>query len=65
VNKRFFGWFEEEESFTEYETEAILRGTSPNQFPEATVEKLKRTFLFDQLDVLPRNLGVLIEQGSS
>ncbi len=65
VNKRFFRWFEEEESFTEYETEAILRGTSPNQFPEATVEKLKRTFLFDQLDVLPRNLDVLIKPGSS
>ena len=64
VNKRFFGWFEEEESFTEYETEAILRGTSPNQFPEATIEKLKRTFLLDQLDVLPRNLDVLIKQHS-
>ena len=64
VNKRFFRWFEEEESFTEYETELILRGTSPNQFPEATVEKLKRTFLFDQLDVLPRNLDVLIKPGS-
>lgn len=62
ANKRFFRWFDEEESFTEEETEAILRGTSLNQFPEATVEKLRRTFLSDQLDVLPRNLNVLLEQ---
>ncbi len=65
VNKRFFRWFEGEESFTEYETELILRGTSPNQLPKATIKKLKKTFEFDQLDVLPRNLNVLIEQGSS
>lgn len=66
VNKRFFRWFEEgQESFTEKETELILKGTSPNQFPQATVEKLKRVCLFDQLDVMLRNLDVLIEQGSS
>ena len=65
ANKRFFRWFEGEESFTEKETELILKGTSPNQLPQATVEKLKRLYLLYQLDVVPRNLNVLIEQGSS
>jgi len=65
ANKRFFRWFEGEESFTEKETELILKGTSPNQLPQATVEKLKRLYLLYQLDVIPRNLDVLIKQGSS
>ena len=65
VNKGVFNWFEEEGSFTEEETELILKGTSPNQLPQATVEKLKRLYLLYQLDVIPRNLDVLIEQGSS
>ena len=65
ANKRFFNWFEEEGSFTEEETELILKGTSPKQLPHATVEKLEKFYLLDQMDVIPRNLDVLIKQGSS
>ncbi len=53
------------ESFTEKETKLILHGTSPNQLPQATAEKLKRLCLLYQLDVFPRNLDVLFERGSS
>jgi len=64
ANKRSFLWFEEKGSFTEEETELILKGTSPKQLPHATVEKLEKLYLLDQMDVIPRNLDVLIKQGS-
>lgn len=65
ANKKFFNWFEEKESFTKEETELILKGTSRHQLPLATIGKLQRIYLWDDMDILPRNLNVLIEQHSS
>ena len=65
ANIEFRNWFEEKESFTEEETELILRGTSRYQLPRETIGKLQRLYLSDYIDVMPRNLSVLIEQHSS
>ena len=66
ANKKFIKWFEEKGSFTEKETELILRGTSYYQLPRATIGKLQRLYLSDGIiDRTPRNLNVLIEQHST
>ncbi len=62
VNKKFNNWFEETESFTEQETEAILKGVSRHQLPETAAGKLERLYLLDDLSLMPRNLGVLIKK---
>jgi epoxyqueuosine reductase len=64
ANKKFFNWFEEKESFTEKETELILKGTSCHKLPRATANKLQRLNLLEDLDIIPRNLNVLIKQHS-
>lgn len=66
ANKKFFNWFEEKESFTEEETELILKGTSRHQLPRTAIGKLQRLYLSDGIiDRMPRNLNVLIEQHST
>ena len=61
ANKKLLHWFEEKESFTEEETELILKGISRYQLPRATVDKLQRLCLSDSIiDRIPRNLNVLI-----
>ena len=65
ANKKLLNWFEEKESFTEEETELILKGTSRYQLPRATIGKLQRIYLWDDMEIIPRNLNVLIEQRSS
>ena len=65
ANKKFFNWFEEKESFTEEETELILKETSRYRLPRATIGKLQRIYLWDNMAIMPRNLNVLIEQRSS
>ncbi len=66
ANKKLLSWFEEKESFTEEETELILKGTSRHQLPRATIDKLQRLYLSDSIiDRMPRNLSVLIEQYST
>jgi len=65
VNKKFLTWFEEKESFTEKETELILKGTSAHQLPQATANKLHRLYLLDDMNLLSRNLNILIERYSS
>ncbi|MBA7622444.1 Epoxyqueuosine reductase [subsurface metagenome] len=62
ADKRLFNWFEEKESFTEEETELILKGTSRYQLPRTTIGKLQRLYLLDDIDVMPRNLNALIKQ---
>lgn len=61
VNKRFAKWVEEGETFNEAETELILKGTPLNHLPAETVDKLKRSYMMDYLEVLPRNLRVLLK----
>ncbi len=65
ANKKLLNRFEEKESFTEEETGLILKGTSRYQLPRATIGKLQRIYLWDDMDIIPRNLNVLIEQRSS
>jgi epoxyqueuosine reductase len=60
VNKPFIKWVEDGEDFDEDETELILSGVSPDRIPPETAHKLNRYYMMD-LDVLPRNLRVLLK----
>jgi epoxyqueuosine reductase len=60
ANRGLVEWVEEGEDFNEAETELILSGTPLDRIPPATVQKLRATYMLDCLDVLPRNLGVLL-----
>jgi epoxyqueuosine reductase len=61
VNKPFIKWVEDGEDFDEAETELILSGVSLDRIPPATAHKLKRCYMHEYLDVLPRNLRVLLK----
>ncbi len=61
VNKQFVKWVEEGEDFNEAETELILNGVPLDHIPPETVHKLNRCYMLDYLDVLPRNLRVLLK----
>jgi len=56
---RFLGWFEGNEEFNQEETNWFLQGFTNGQLPYATVEKLERLELSEDLEVLSRNLKVL------
>jgi epoxyqueuosine reductase len=60
VNKRFIKWVEEGEAFSEAETQLILNGVPPDRIPPETAHKLNRCYMLECLDILPRNLHVLI-----
>lgn len=60
-NKDFLGRIEDGAEFSSQETELLLKGVSADNLPPATVEKLKVSDLLCGLEVLPRNLGVLLE----
>ena len=62
-NKEFLSWVEEKEVFSQDETALILEGLPSTQLPAATAEKLRRLDLLDCVDILPRNLSVLLGQG--
>jgi epoxyqueuosine reductase len=51
--------------FSEEETGLLLEGRSENKLPAGLVEKLKREDLLEALDILPRNLGVLLRRPRS
>jgi epoxyqueuosine reductase len=59
-NKEFLGWIEEGAEFSAEETTLLLEGVSPDQLPDALMEKLARWDLVDLLDILPRNMGVFL-----
>ncbi len=59
-NRKFLNLKGEEEEFSEEETTLLFRGRSRDTFPAATLEKLSNLSLDDELDKLPRNLGVLL-----
>jgi len=61
VNKPFARWIEEGESFTESESELILNGVPLDRLPPETAHKLNRSYMTEYLDVLPRNLRVLLK----
>jgi len=60
VNKRFVKWVEEGEDFNEAETEIILSGVPLDRIAPETAHKLKRSYMVEYLDVLPRNLRALL-----
>ena len=60
VNKRLTKWVEDGEDFDEAETQLILNGVPIDRIPAETVGKLNRCYMMD-LDVLPRNLRVLLK----
>jgi len=59
-NGEVLAWVEEGTEFTAEETALLLDGVSLDRLPAATAEKLQRWDLVDLLDVLPRNLRVLL-----
>jgi len=61
VNKPFIKWVEDGEDFDEAETELILSGVPLDRIPPETVHKLKRCYMQEYLDVLPRNLRALLK----
>jgi epoxyqueuosine reductase len=61
VNKPFTRWVEEGEAFNEAETELILNGVPPDRIPPEAARKLKRSYMQEYLDVLPRNLRALLK----
>jgi epoxyqueuosine reductase len=61
VNKRFMKWAEEGEDFNEAETEIILSGVPLDRIAPETAHKLKRSYMVEYLDVLPRNLRALLK----
>jgi epoxyqueuosine reductase len=63
-NKKFYNCFEETEHFTEKETDLILKGMPKSRLPRTTVNKPRRIDLLEDLDLLPRNLDVLLKQRS-
>jgi epoxyqueuosine reductase len=61
VNKPFVNWVEDGEDFDEAETRLILKGATPDRLPTATVQKLSRCYMMEYLNLLPRNLRVLLK----
>jgi len=62
-NRAVLNYCEEGPEFTERETELLLDGASASELPTALEEKLKEWDLMRWLDVLPRNLSVLLPGG--
>ena len=65
VNKRFFNWFEEGVSFTGEETALLLGGIPRGQLPRTVAEKLQRLGLLEDVELVARNLTVLLRQRSA
>jgi epoxyqueuosine reductase len=61
VNKSFVNWVEDGEVFDEAETELILNGVPLDGLPAETARKLDRIYMAEDLDLLPRNLRVLLK----
>jgi len=60
-NKEFLHWVEERAEFSQEETALLLQGVALDQLPPATAKKLEQSDTVELLDVLPRNLGVLLK----
>jgi epoxyqueuosine reductase len=62
VDEQFLNWVEDEEEFSEEETAMLLEGTSREKLPEETARKLAHLSILDDVDILPRNLGVFFKK---
>ncbi len=63
-NVRFLEWIEGDQVFSEEETSLILEHVPSNHLPLETVKKLEQLDLIEYLDVLPRNLRLLLRRKS-
>jgi hypothetical protein len=59
-DKPFMQWIEDGEEFSQEETALLLKGARLEQLSAATAEKLKRLNLEGDVELMPRNLGVLL-----
>lgn len=59
-NREFLHWVKERVEFSQEETALLLQGVALNQLPPATAKKLEQSDVVELLDVLPRNLGALL-----
>jgi epoxyqueuosine reductase len=64
-NKAFLGWIEEGVAFSEEETALLLEGIAIDRLPTETVAKLECFDIVDLLEVLPRNLSVLLPEAKA
>ncbi len=62
VDKDFLEMIEEGAAFSHQETESLLQGRLRPKIPEETIIKLEKLGLIEYLDILHRNLGVLIQK---
>jgi epoxyqueuosine reductase len=60
VNKPFVGRIVDEATFSEEETELILKDAPKDDLPPETQEKLERINMLEDFKLLPRNLKVLL-----
>jgi epoxyqueuosine reductase len=61
-NSKFLEWIEEREEFSQQETALLLEGGSRDRLPVATMGKLERLDLLEDVDALPRNLSVFFRK---
>ena len=64
VNELLFDWFEETEDFSAEETGLMMKCASRSEFPQQTIDKLERLYLWEDLELISRNLKALIWQHS-
>jgi epoxyqueuosine reductase len=60
LNREFLQWIEEKEKFSQKETTLFLEGVPRDQLPAATIRKLEHLDFLDDIERLPRNLGVFL-----
>jgi len=64
VNKKSRSRFEEEIRFSQEESTILLKERSSRKLPPEMINKLQRIGLSEDINLIPRNLGVLLEQNS-
>jgi epoxyqueuosine reductase len=60
-NRRLHVWCREGGTFTEAETMLLCEGVPLEQLPEGTARKIERFDLIELLDIIPRNLRMLLK----
>ena len=63
-DKKFWSWVEGNEEFSEEETTLLLQGGPRDRLAKETIDKLERLDILDDLELLPRNLGVFLRAQS-
>jgi hypothetical protein len=61
-NADLLDWVEPVARFTLGETEMLLEGVEREDLPRETLAKLEKSDLINLLEVIPRNLGLLLDR---